>query len=54
MDYALTERWHLNASVRWIDIDTEAEITSALGTTITVDDLEIDPWVYQLNIGYRF
>lgn len=53
-DYALNEKWHLNASVRWIDINTDATFTSALGDTITVDDVEIDPWVYQLNVGYKF
>ena len=53
-DYALNDNWHVNATVRWIDIDTEAEFTSALGSTITVDDVQIDPMVYQLNIGYKF
>lgn len=53
-DYALNENWHVNASVRWIDIDTDATFTSALGDTITVDNVEIDPWVYQVNIGYKF
>lgn len=54
VDVALDEKWFLNASVRWIDIDTEAKITSALGTTVTVDNIEIDPLVYQVNVGYRF
>ena len=54
VDVALDEKWHLNASVRWIDINTEAEITSALGSTITIDDIELDPLVYQINVGYKF
>ena len=55
VDVALNDKWHLNASVRWIDINTDAEISNdTLGTVITVDDIEIDPWVYQLNIGYKF
>jgi outer membrane protein len=54
-DFALNEKWHINASVRWIDINTDAEFSSpGLGTVITVDDVEIDPWVYQVNIGYKF
>ncbi|NHN39602.1 outer membrane beta-barrel protein [Pseudomaricurvus alcaniphilus] len=53
-DYSLDKNWHLNASVRWIDINTDATFNSALGKTITVDDVEIDPWVYQVNIGYKF
>ena len=52
-DWELDSKWHLNASVRWIDIGTEAEITSpGVGTVITVDGVDIDPWVYQVNIGY--
>lgn len=55
VDFQLNEQWHVNASVRWIDINTDAKITnSALGTVITVDDVEIDPYVYQVNIGYKF
>lgn len=54
VDVALDEKWHLNASVRWIDIETKGKITSALGDTITVDDVTIDPFVYQINLGYKF
>ena len=55
VDYSLNDKWHLNASVRWIDINTEAELSmSGVGKIITVDDVEIDPIVYQLNIGYTF
>lgn len=55
LDIALSERWHLNASVRWIDIDTKATFrASGVGRVISVSDVEIDPWVYQVNLGYRF
>ena len=55
VDIALNERWHLNASVRWIDIETEASFrASGIGRVISVDNVDIDPWVYQINIGYRF
>ena len=54
VDVALSEQWHVNASLRWIDIDTEAEITAGGATIIAVDDVEIDPLVYQLTIGFRF
>jgi outer membrane protein len=53
-DLPLNDSWHVNASVRWIDIDTEASIESALGETITVESIHIDPWVYQLNLGFKF
>ncbi len=51
-DYEINDRWLVNASVRWIDIDTEAEITFDSGDKITAD-LEIDPFVYTVSIGYR-
>ena len=55
VDFALNENWHINASVRWIDIETDATFKTEDGATvITVDNVEIDPWVYQLNIGYKF
>ncbi len=54
LDYVLDQKWHVNASVRWIDIDTDATFTSALGDTISVGKIEIDPLVWQVNIGYTF
>lgn len=61
LDVALTDNWQLNAAVRWIDIDTEATFKTRNGSVlpkgtrvITVDDVEIDPLVYQLTLGYRF
>ncbi len=52
-DYHINERWLLNASVRWIDIDTEAEIAFDSGDKLSAD-VEIDPYVYTLAIGYKF
>ena len=55
LDYAIDDAWHVNASIRWVDINTDATITNkALGKVITVNNVEIDPWVYQVNIGYKF
>lgn len=52
-DYHLNERWLLNASVRWIDIDTTAKIKFDNGSAIK-SDIEIDPYVYTLSVGYKF
>lgn len=53
MDYKIDTDWHVNASVRFIDIDTEASfnVGEASGS---VDSIEIDPWVYTLSIGYTY
>jgi len=54
VDYRINQHWQVNAALRWIDINTDATFSSALGKTITVDDVEIDPLVFQLNVGYHF
>ncbi len=51
-DYMLNDNWLINGSVWYTDIDTEAKIKTALGTVKF--DVEIDPWVYMLSVGYRF
>lgn len=52
-DYKINDKWHMNASVRWIDIDTEAnfKVGSASGK---VADIEIDPTVMTVSLGYTF
>lgn len=49
VDIELNDKWLLNFDVRWIDISTEAEVD---GTSI--GDVDIDPLVYGVYIGYRF
>jgi len=52
-DYQINERWHINASARWIDIDTQATLTdTALGRVTT--SVDIDPMVYSVMLGYTF
>jgi len=52
-DYHLNDQWLVNASVRWIDIDTEAEIKFDNGAKINAD-VDIDPYVYTVSVGYKF
>ncbi len=52
-DYHINDNVSLNASVRWIDIETEAEITFDSGDKISAD-VSIDPIVYTVAVGYRF
>lgn len=53
IDIPLNNKWSINASVRWIDIDTEATITFDGGHQIT-SDIDIDPMVYSVMFGYKF
>lgn len=48
----LTDRVLLNAAVWYADIDTEASFDVA-GTPGKVD-VDIDPYVYMVGLGYRF
>ncbi|MHA6192826.1 OmpW/AlkL family protein [Pseudomonas wadenswilerensis] len=56
MDYMLTDNLLFNASVWYVDINTEASIDgpSALGVGKTKVDVDVDPWVYMVGIGYKF
>jgi outer membrane protein len=56
MDYMLTDNILLNASVWYVDIDTKATVDgpSALSVGKTKVDVDIDPWVYMVGVGYRF
>ena len=51
-DYMLTDNLMLNAQVRYIDIDTEATANSALGKVKV--DVDVDPMVYMVGLGYKF
>jgi outer membrane protein len=51
--YMLSEKWFVNASSRYVDIDTEASFN--LGTTPRpLDDIDIEPMVTMFSIGYVF
>jgi outer membrane protein len=53
LDYHINDKWLLNATVWNLDIQTTATIkTENLGTVRT--DVDIDPWVYMVGVGYKF
>jgi outer membrane protein len=49
-DVSIGGGWYLNADVKKTFIDTDASWGSS-GVTAEVD---IDPWIYSLGVGYRF
>lgn len=53
VDWKLGENWMLNTAVWYIDIETDATLETNLGTIHEVD-VDIDPWVYMVGVGYRF
>ena len=52
MDYMLSDNLLLNAQVRYIDIDTTGTTTFA-GDKVKVD-VDVDPLVYMVGLGYKF
>jgi outer membrane protein len=49
LDMALTDNIILGAAVWYMDIETEIEVANAVKV-----DLDIDPWVYMVSVGYKF
>ncbi|NCF18676.1 MAG: outer membrane beta-barrel protein [Haliea sp.] len=58
IDIPFSDRWAFNIGVWYIDIDTEAEITAKAAGGAQVAkvkfDVDIDPWVYNIGIAYKF
>lgn len=52
VDFAITDKWSLNAAVWMLDIDTEARIETGAG--LVEVDVEIDPIVIMAGAAYRF
>ncbi|MES2817950.1 MAG: OmpW family outer membrane protein [Pseudomonadota bacterium] len=53
MDLMLTDQVLLNAAVWYIDIDTQATAEHSVLGKVKVD-VDIDPWVYMVGLGYTF
>lgn len=51
-DFMLTDNIMLNAQLRYIDIETTG--TTYAGTTKVSVDVDVDPMVYMVGLGYKF
>ena len=51
-DLDITQAWFLNLDLKYIDINTTATLKS--GGTKRKVDVEIDPWVIGIGIGFKF
>lgn len=52
LDYQVNNKWLVNAAIWRIDLSTDAKIETDLGTIKT--DVDVDPYVYMLSMGYKF
>jgi outer membrane protein len=48
-DIKLNDSWFLNVSVRYMDIETKAKINGE-----SIGKVDISPWIYGGNVGFRF
>lgn len=50
VDYRLTDSWYINADVKRLFLDTDVNINNG-GVKADVD---VDPWIFGMGIGYKF
>ncbi|WP_260958075.1 OmpW/AlkL family protein [Pseudomonas citri] len=55
-DYMLTDNIMINGQIRYIDIDTTAYVdnNAVAGGTRAKVDVDVDPFVYMVGLGYKF
>jgi outer membrane protein len=49
VDVDVSDRWYVNADVRYMNIETKAKLDGA-----SLGDVKINPWLYGVSLGYRF
>lgn len=54
IDWNVAGNWLVNAALWYMEIDTEAEVEFRDGSRIQIEDVNIDPWVFNFGVGYRF
>jgi len=52
VDFPLSDQWSINLGVWYMDLGTTAKIKTDVGTVKF--DVDIDPWVYNVGIAYKF
>lgn len=50
VDYMLDEHWMLNLDVKKVYVSTDVSVNNGAVTA----DVDLDPWVFGLGVGYRF
>lgn len=51
IDYKIDDRWHLNADLKKVFVNTDINVNNGV---VVVDDADVDPWIFGLGVGYRF
>ena len=48
-DYQIAPRWYINADVKYVWMNTDVTLNGAKLTNV-----DINPWMFSVGIGYRF
>lgn len=56
VDFRITPKWFINLDAKYVDIDATVEVKnkSAVLPGAKVTDMDLDPWLYSIGVGYRF
>jgi outer membrane protein len=49
VDIRVNPQWTVGADIRYADIDTDVKINN-----VNVGNVDVNPTIYSLNVGYRF
>jgi outer membrane protein len=52
-DYHINDKWHVNASARYIDINSDVTFDVG-GASVGSASVDVDPMVYSIMLGYKF
>ncbi|MEH6577902.1 MAG: OmpW family outer membrane protein [Amphritea sp.] len=54
VDYEFKDDWIINATVWYIDLNTDATLETTNIGTIEIENIEADPYIFFLSIGHKF
>ncbi|MDJ0841948.1 MAG: OmpW family outer membrane protein [Acidobacteriota bacterium] len=54
VDFQINEKWVFNIDLKYIDISTDADLELAAGGVLETVDVDINPLVAGIGVGYRF
>ena len=54
-DWAISDNWLFNLDVRWINIESDVTVEGPdFDGAEQIGKVKVDPWMYAVNLGYRF
>ena len=54
VDYAINEHWSVNADIKKLYIESDVSLRAPVTASTMKTDVEINPMIYGIGVGYRF